>query len=266
MTERVSGLTQWNLCMSRKFAICLFAGILACTACFAQKKVFDRGYDLKKPAALIAPKGSFTFGGSIGFGLAKQDNYDFLIVDGINANSHFVLVSPQFCYMIADNMGFGVRFNYKRNYLMVNSARAAIGETEIILKNYNYLKHQYQVAPFFRYYLPFGHAGRFAGFADMQLAVGGMNCNVVDSEGRGGFSRGFNASAGAFVGALAMLTAHLGIDVRLGLLEVTYSSLSQDNNVGSATEQIRTPGSARTLSGNFMFDLFSLSFGVHYYL
>lgn len=252
--------------MSRRLTTFLILGTLLCVNCFAQKRVFDRGYDMKTPPALIAPKGSFTIGGNIGFGLSKQDNYDFFVVKGINANSHFILVSPQFCYMFADNMGFGVRFNYKRNYLVIDSATATVGESKIDIKNYNYLRHQYQVAPFYRYYLPFGKSGRFAGFADMELAVGGTNCNVVDNSGRGGYSRGFSASAGAHVGALAFLTAHLGIDVRLGLLEVTYSSLSQDNNTGTETEQVRAPGSARYISGNFMFDLLSLSFGVHYYL
>lgn len=239
---------------------------LLCVDCFAQKKEFDRGYDIKSPSAIIAPKGAFTIGGNIGFGLTKMNNYDFFMVKGINANSHFAFVTPQFIYFFVDNMGFGVRLSYKRNYLLVDSASADFGKTKIELKNYNFLRHQYQCAAFYRYYLPFGKSGRFAGFADAEVGLGGTTTNVIDNSGRGGYGRGLTASVGAYVGALALLTNHLGIDVRLGLLEVNYSSLNQDNNVGSTSEQTRVPGSGTVVSGNFMFDLFSLSFGVHYYL
>jgi len=252
--------------MTKRLILCLSLGVLFCANCLAQAKEFDRGYDLKSPSAIIAPKGAWTIGGNLGFGISKQDNYDFLMIKGITANSYFVLASPQFCYFIADNMGVGVRFNYKRNYLLLDSASAAIGETKINIKNYYLLRHQYQGAFFYRYYLPFGKSGRFAGFADAELGFGGTTTNVIDNESRGGYGQGLTASVGAYVGALALLTSHLGIDVRLGLLEFNYSTLNQQNNVGSATEQYRVNGTAKSIGGNFMIDLLSLSFGVHYYL
>jgi len=232
----------------------------------AQKRVYDRGYDLKAPEAVIAAKGTWSIGGSLGVSISSQDKYDFLILDGITARSHSLLISPQFCYMIADNIGIGGRVRYTRGYMDVDSVSTSFGKTKIEVKNYNYLRHTYLGGIFFRFYKPIGTSGRFSAYMDLELSGGGSNSTVFDNDGKGGYSSGFNVSIAGNGGLLALLNRHFGVDVRVGLLEFGYSSLSQENNVGKAGQQQREEGSVSSVGGCFILDLTSISFGVHFYL
>lgn len=251
--------------MKKRLAITLC--LLCCASVsFAQKKVFDRGYDLKNPEVTIASKGSWSIGGNAGVSASYQDNYDFFVVNGINARSSRIIAAPQFCYMLSDNFGVGGRLRYARTNLTIDSLSMKFNKTEIKVLNYDYVLQNFSGAVFCRYYKPFGKSGRFAGYADAELGAGGTSSNVTDSDGKGGYSRGYTIAAGIDVGIIAFLTAHLGIDVRLGLLEFGYSSLNQQNNVGSAKEQTRVEGSAERVGFNLMLDPFAISFGVHYYL
>lgn len=248
--------------LAASFLILVFSGL----PLSAQKKVYDRGYDMKTPEAVIASKGTWSIGGNIGVTISSQNKYDFLIIDGITARSHSLLIAPQFCYMLADNIGIGGRIRYTRGYMAVDSASTSFGQTKIELKNYDYLRHTYLGGVFFRYYKPFGTSGRFSAYMDAEISAGGSTSTVFDKDGKGGYSQGLNVSLAGNAGLLALITAHFGVDVRVGLLEFGWSSLKQENNVGTAGAQQRKEASASSLGGCFFVDLTGISFGLHFYL
>ena len=235
--------------------------ILATGTAWAQRPVYDRGYDETKPIAVIAPKGSWMLGGSLGVSSSAQDNYKFTVVSGITSKSHAINVSPQFCWMFADNMGIGVRGKYSRGYLGLDSASAGFGDISMEVKNYTYVRQKYLGAAFFRYYRPFTRNGRFSAFADAEVAVGGSQTKVQDArteDVRGSFDTGFSATIGVNTGVLAFITKHLAMDLRVGLLEFGYTRSDQVHN------QVNSGGSSG-MAANFMVDFLSLSVGLSYY-
>ncbi|MBO4447552.1 MAG: hypothetical protein J5764_05455 [Bacteroidales bacterium] len=229
----------------------------------AQKRpVYNRGYDENKPLAVIARKGSWMIGGNVGFGAGAQDNYTFAVVSGITSNHHSLQVSPQFCWMFADNMGIGFRGRYSRSFLNVDNASAGFGDISLDVKNYSYLKHKYLGAVFFRYYRPLGPSGRFAAFADAEVAIGGSQTKVQDAHNeniRGSFDTGFSADIALNTGLMAFLTSHLAVNLCVGMLDFGYSRSNQIHN------QIESGGNTK-LNASFMVDLMALSFGISYYL
>lgn len=245
--------------MNSRIVILLF--ILATGTAWAQRPVYDRGYDETKPIAVIAPKGSWMLGGSLGVSSSAQDNYKFTVVSGITSKSHAINVSPQFCWMFADNMGIGVRGKYSRGYLGLDSASAGFGDISMEVKNYTYVRQKYLGAAFFRYYRPFTRNGRFSAFADAEVAVGGSQTKVQDArteDVRGSFDTGFSATIGVNTGVLAFITKHLAMDLRVGLLEFGYTRSDQVHN------QVNSGGSSG-MAANFMVDFLSLSVGLSYY-
>lgn len=228
----------------------------------AQRPVYDRGYDESRPMAIIAPKGSWMIGGNFGVTSSAQDNYKFTVVSGITSRSHAVNVSPQVCWMFADNLGIGLRAKYSRGYLGLDSASAGLGEISLDVKNYTYLRQKYLGAAFFRYYRPLGRSGRFAAFADAEVAVGGSQTKVQDARSedvRGSFDTGFSATIGVNTGVMAYITKHLALDLRVGLLEFGYTRSDQVHN------QVQGGGSSG-MTANFMVDLLQLSVGLSYYI
>lgn len=245
-------------CLSLLFLLLFIAGGTA----WAQRPVYDRGYDESKPLTVIAPKGSWMFGGSLGVSSSVQDNYKFMVVTGITAKSHAINVSPQFCWMFADNLGIGIRGKYSRGYLGLDSASAGFGDITMDVKNYTYLRQKYMGAAFFRYYRPFTRNGRFSAFADAEVAIGGSQTKVQDArteDVRGSFDTGFSATIGVNTGVLAFITKHLAMDLRVGLLEFGYTRSDQVHN------QVQGGGSSG-MAANFMVDFLSLSVGLSYYI
>ncbi|MBO4264058.1 MAG: hypothetical protein J5871_05205 [Bacteroidales bacterium] len=230
---------------------------------WGQRKAFDRGYPTAAGAdAVVAPKGSWMLGGNLGFSSSSQQDFDFLLVGGINANAHNLIASPAFCYMVADNIGIGVRGKYTRGYLALESAEAGDGATTFRVSNYSYLRHKYLGAVFFRYYRPFGPSGRVSAYVDGEIALGGSQLKVQDAHSeniRGSFDTAFHVTVGANAGLMAFLTSHLAVDMRVGLLEFGYGVSDQIHN------QVNK-GRATFGAANFMVDPLSLSVGLSYYL
>jgi len=228
----------------------------------AQRPVYDRGYDESKPLAVVAPKGSWMFGGNLGVSSSVQDNYKFMVVSGITAKSHAINVSPQFCWMFADNMGIGIRGKYTRGYLGLDHASAGFGDITMEAKNYTYLRQKYLGAVFFRYYRPLTRNGRFSAFADAEVAVGGSQTKVQDAKTeniRGSFDTGFTATIGVNTGVMAFITKHMALNLRVGLLEFGYTRSDQVHN------QVEGGGSSG-MAANFMVDLLQLSVGLSCYI
>lgn len=238
--------------------------LLVCLLCFAQgaeARRLDRG--LGGTPAVIAPKGSWTFGGSAGFESASCNDYDFLVVSGINSTTLSFAINPQFCIMFADNMGLGCKFGASRSLADIRGAEMAVKDISLSVKDYYTISQKYSVAPFFRYYLPLGSSGRFAAVADARLLAGYSEGKRSDGhipgEVRGVFARRLHFSAGVDTGLIAFLTRHLAVGVSVGLLSFNYSREVQTRN-------LVYEGVNSFSSGNFMVDLFSLSFGIHCYL
>jgi len=245
-----------------KFLLTILLLILPCISMSAQKVKLDRGFDLKKPKAVVAPKGYWTAGGGLSLTSGSNNNFDFFVISGINSTSYSIGIRPEFCYFVANNMGVGCKLEYSRAMLNLESLGVKAGDIDVRITNCYSVEHNYSVSPFFRYYLPFGTSGRFSGYGDMRLTLGGSQGKQLDGHTgvvTGDYTTSFACSIGVDAGVLAFLTNRLAITAGVGLLSLNFNKINQIENQVDEHE-------ANLSSFNFMLDILGLNFGIHFYL
>ena len=79
---------------------------------------------------LFVPKGQWVFGGTSSYSTHTNDNYKFLVVEGIDSKGYTFRSSPLIAYAVRDNMALGCRFNYSRTLLKLDNAELPFGDSE----------------------------------------------------------------------------------------------------------------------------------------
>ena len=116
----------------------------------SRKEKRDRGLEVKSYTFL--PKGIWSFGANLSYTQHNNDNYEFLVVNGIESKGYTLNVSPMVNYAFRDNMTIGVSLAYERSLLDISAADLSIGDDlGITLKDYNKLKHTYTGMITYRY-------------------------------------------------------------------------------------------------------------------
>ena len=70
----------------------------------------------------FVPKGQWVAGLSVSFSQSNQNNYSFLIVEGIDGDTYSFKATPMLCYMVKDDMGLGGKLEYSRNRIRLDNA------------------------------------------------------------------------------------------------------------------------------------------------
>lgn len=166
-------------------------------------------------------------------------------------------------YAFKENMAVGVKFQYGRSLLRIDSGNINIGGddgTEVVVTDFYALEHSYTGAAVLRQYIPLGNAKRFALFVDMELGGGGFQSKYAnDSPVKGTFSSGYNLNAGITPGIIAFATNDVAFEVSVGMLGVSYTHADQTHN------QVYT-GAVDYSSVNFKVNLLTIGLGVSIYL
>ncbi len=212
----------------------------------------------------FVPEGQWILGATASYSAHVNDNYTFAIVEGITSNGYTLNVSPILAYAFADNMAAGVRFEYGRSLLEIDSAYLSFGEgdsnTELSLQDYYALQHSYTAMAIFRQYIPLGRAKRFALFAEVQVEGGAFESKMAyDQPVEGTFSKGYSVGVGVVPGIVAFATNNVAFEVCVGMLGVGYSHTEQVHN------QVYT-GESQSANMNFKINLLSIGLGVSIYL
>ena len=207
---------------------------------------------------VVVPKGQWIAGGTLSFSTHLNSDYKFLIVEGIDSDGYTLKVSPIVGYAVANNMAVGLRFGYSRSHLDVSDASLSI--TTLDNATYYSLKHSYNVAAFWRQYIPLGQNKRFALFTEVQLAMGGSQSKLAAGQPlHGVYSRSFDVSLGVNPGVVAFITNNMALELNIGVLGLSYSNTQQTQN------QV-VSGSASSSLMNFSINIFSIGLGVAFYL
>ena len=103
---------------------------------------YDRGYDTA-PSTPFVKKGSWMAGGTLRYSQHINDNYSFLVINGIDSKGYGISVNPELLYMFKDNMGVGLRFSYDRNMLDLQSADLSFSEISMSARNCYRIQHCY---------------------------------------------------------------------------------------------------------------------------
>lgn len=240
------------------FVMAIFLLFTASTTMCGQE-VFKRNIE----QVSFVPKGAWVTGVSVSYSQSDQNNYQFLIIENLNGDTYSFKVSPTLMYCFADNMTAGGRFSYKRQRTRLNSADIVLGEgTEYGIDNLYSISHNYFGTALWRYYLSLGSSTRFGLFNEVQLQVGGGQSKLVSGSGRdltGTYERNFQVNIGFAPGMSVFLNNYSAIEVNVGVLGFNY------NHTRSVTDQVYV-ANRRTKQANFNINLFSISFGVMFYI
>lgn len=211
----------------------------------------------------FVPKGAWIGGVSVSYSQSDQDNYQFLVFESINGDTYQFKVSPTVLFCFRDNLAGGGRFSYSRSRTRLNSADVVLdSETEYNVDNLYSISHSYHGTALFRSYFSLGRTTRFGMFAEVQLEVGGGQSKICNGSGAdltGTYSRSFDLNVGLAPGMCVFLNNYSALEVNVGVLGFGYS------NTRSVTDQIYI-ANTKANHANFKINLFSITFGVMFYI
>ncbi len=221
--------------------------------------VFNRGLE----QISFIPEGQWITGVNVSYTQSDYDNYKFLIIENLGGDTYSFKVSPMLMYCFKDNLAAGGRFAYSRSRARLNSADLVIdSETSYEPGTLYSLSHNYYGTASFRNYISLGRSMRFGFFNEVQLQIGGGQSKIVNGEGEdltGTYSRNFSLDVGLTPGLIMFLNNYSAIEVSVGVLGFSY------DKTRATTDQIYVAEYARK-HANFKINLFSISFGVAFYL
>ena len=236
------------------FAVILSIGMMA-----SAQEVFRRGLE----QITFVPKGQWITGVSVSYSQSDQDKYQFLVIEDLSGDTYTFKVSPMLMFVFKDNLAAGGRLAYSRQRTRLNSADIVLGsDTEYNIDNLYSISHNFSGMLAFRNYISLGHSTRFGLFNEVQLQFGGGQSKLCNGSGRdftGTYERSFNVSVGLAPGLAVFLNNYSALEVNVGVLGFNYSQTK------STTDQIYV-AHRDTKSANFKINLFSITFGVAFYL
>lgn len=211
----------------------------------------------------FVPKGQWITGVSVSYSQSNQDNYQFLVVENLNGDSYTFKVSPMVLFAFRNDMAAGGRLAYSRTRTRLNSADINLDvETGYNVDHLFSISHSYTATGAFRIYLSLGNNNRFGMFNELQVELGGGQSKIVDGTGRdltGTFENSFNFNVGLAPGLAVFLNNYSALEVNIGVLGFNYTSTK------STTDRIYV-ARRHSQSANFKINLFSIMFGVSFYL
>ncbi len=239
--------------------IVLVTGLVLGSLTGVAQKPFSRDIETN----VFVPKGQWITGVSVSYSQSDQDHYQFLIFENINGDTYTFKLSPMLMFAFQDNLAAGGRFAYSRTRTSLDAASVVIdSETSFDIDHLFAVSQNYSMAGTFRNYINLGNSTRFGIFNEVQLQLGGGQSKLVngsDEDLTGTFEQNFSASIGFSPGMVMFLNNYSAIEVNVGVLGFNY------NKTKSTTDQIYIANRS-TKSANFKINLFSITFGVTFYL
>ncbi|MDE6278690.1 MAG: hypothetical protein K2M05_01820, partial [Paramuribaculum sp.] len=102
----------------------------------------------------FVPKGQWITGLSVNYTQDRQNDYQFLIAEGLNGSTYSFKVSPMVMYAVADNLAVGGRLAYQRNMNNFDSGTIKIdSETTYDIDHLNTLGQNFYAMGAARYYI-----------------------------------------------------------------------------------------------------------------
>lgn len=244
--------------MIKKVVTFLFVAVMSVFGLSAQVE-FKRGLE----QISFIPKGQWITGVSVSFSQSNHKNYQFLIVESINGDTYTFKVSPMLLYCFQDNLAAGGKFAYTRSRTRLDNATVVIdSETDYNVENLYSISQNYSAMAVFRNYISFGRSRRFGLFNEVQLQIGGGESKIANGRGKdltGTFERSWDVNVGLAPGLIMFLNNYSAIEVNVGVLGFSY------NHTKAVTDQIYD-ASRYGKSARFKINLFSITFGVAFYL
>ena len=216
--------------------------------------------------ALFIPKGQWMLGGQVGWNQWNNENLNYVLLNSLNLQGHSFSAGPYLGYFFAKNIAVGYRFSYKRNYLNLGEVGLGLGDgLSFDIKDFYYLQHNYKNTLFLRSYIPIGESKIFGLFGECQLNytfTEGKNTMGKDDQLTGVYESNHSLGLGLGGGLVVFLTDFAAAEVMLNVGGYNFKWGYQSIKDLDAIEQ----GSLNSSGANFKMDLFSIKFGLTFYL
>lgn len=214
-------------------------------------------------SVVYVPKGQWITGVSISYATSTQNKYQFLILESISGDTYNFKVSPMVLYAFANDLAAGGRFSYARSLTKLENADIVLdSETDYSVDHLYRLSHNYYVTAMMRNYFSIGKSKRFGFFNELQLQLGGGQSKLSTGVGEtlsGTYERNFSLDVGLAPGLCLFLNNYSAIEVNIGVLGFSYTATK------AVKDQIYV-SHRDSKSANFRINLFSIQFGVAFYL
>lgn len=233
--------------------------LLLCSASAVAQEEFQHEIE----STVFVPKGQWVGGISVSYSQSTQNNYQFFILEHLKGDTYSFRISPMACYIFKDDMGVGGRFAYTRSLTKLESADLVIdSETEVDMENLYRLSHNYYASAIFRNYLSLNSSKRFGFFNELQLQLGGGQSKLMRGKSQditGNYERNFNLNVGIAPGLIIFLNNYSAVEVQVGVLGFSMTDTK------TITDQVYI-AKRKSMAANFYINLFSINFGVAFYL
>lgn len=209
------------------------------------------------------PKGQWIAGVSVNYSQSNQDNYQFLIFEGVSGNAYSFKVSPTALYCFKDDLAAGGRFSFQHTRIKLDEGSLKLSSDMHFDADHLYsVQSNYYATALFRNYISLGASKRFGFFNEVQLQLGGGRSKLSNGAGdtlTGTFERNFSLDIGLTPGFIMFLSNYSAIEVNVGVLGFGYT------HTHAVTDQIYV-SNRDSKHANFKINLFSVSFGVAFYI
>lgn len=214
-------------------------------------------------SVVFIPKGQWITGVSVSYAMSTQNKYQFLILEGLSGDTYSFKVSPMLMFAVAPDLAVGGRFSYARNLTKISDADIVLdSETSYNVDHLYRLAHNYYVTAMMRNYFSIGKSKRFGFFNELQLQLGGGQSKITTGIGEtltGTYERNFSLDVGLAPGICLFLNNYSALEVNIGVLGFSYTATK------ALKDQIYE-SHRNSKSANFRINLFSIQFGVAFYL
>lgn len=245
--------------MIRKILIFLALAFALGAVDAAAQVEFKRGLE----QVSFIPKGQWITGVSVSFSQSNQNRYQFLIIENLSGDAYTFKVSPMLMYAFKSDMAAGGKFAYTRTRTRLDQADIVLdSESDYGVDNLYAISQNYSAMACFRNYFSLGKQRRFGFFNEVQLQIGGGQSKICNGRGvdlTGTFEDNWNVNIGLAPGMIMFLNNYSAIEVNVGVLGFNY------NHTKATTDQIYL-ARRESKSANFRINLFSIMFGVAFYL
>ena len=226
---------------------------------YAEENEFSPDFE----SVTFVPKGQWITGVSVSYSQSTQKNYQFLVLQGVTGDTYSFKVSPMLLYAFKNDVAAGGKFGYNRNLTKLENAEIVLDPDMGFDFDHLYrLAHNYYGMAVLRNYFSLGKSKRFGLFTEVQLELGGGQAKLMTGLGEeltGNYERNFNLGIGVAPGMSVFLNNFAALEVNVGVLGFDY------NHTRTITDQIYV-ANRNTKSAIFRVNLFSITFGVAFYL
>lgn len=214
-------------------------------------------------SVVFVPKGQWITGVSVSYAMSTQSKYQFLIFEGISGDTYSFKISPMLMYAVRDDLALGGRFSYARSLTKLKNADVILdSETDYSIDHLYRLAHNYYFTGMMRNYFSIGKSTRFGFFNELQLQIGGGQSKLTTGMGKsltGTYERNFSLDVGLAPGVTVFLNNYSALEVNIGVLGFSYTATK------ALKDQIYE-SRRNSKSANFRINLFSIQFGVTFFL